>query len=131
VVCGPFGSDGFLGYCLGGCDSEARFPTRLRAKSESEMPLLLDRAAGDAIAGVARGVGHEIVGLGMDDQRRSAVVEERIGAVPEGDAVGEESRPGVAVLAHREIHQIAEVGMGILCVVDAVMSARRVEVAAG
>jgi hypothetical protein len=38
--------------------------------------LLLDDAAGDAVAGVAGGVGHEVVGLGVDDQGGAAVMEE-------------------------------------------------------
>ena len=93
-------------------------------------PLLLDYAAGDAITGVAGGVGHQIVGFGVDDQRSTAFVEERIGAITERDAVGDEVRIAIAVLVHHEIHQIAEVRMWLLCVVDAVVGRGRVEVAA-
>ena len=58
-------------------------------------------------------------------------MEERIRSVLERDALGDESRLGAAFLAHRKIHQIAEVGMRILRVVGAVMRACRVEMPAG
>ena len=47
--------------------------------------LLCDHAAGDAVAGVARGIGLHVVGFGVNDDRGAAVAEQRVGAVAEGD----------------------------------------------
>src|ERR1700748_2846577 len=93
-------------------------------------PLLFDDTAGDAVAGVAGGVRHEIVGLRVDDQGRSAIVEERIGSVFKGDAVSQKCSFAIALLVHRQIHEVAKMWMRICGVVDAVMGVSRVEVAA-
>ena len=43
--------------------------------------LLRDYAAGDAVPGVAGGIRLVVVGFGVDDYRRTAVAEQRVGAV--------------------------------------------------
>jgi hypothetical protein len=56
----------------------------LERDPDFELPILLrDHTAGDAVAGVAGGIGLHVVGLGMDYDRSAAVAEERVGAVAE------------------------------------------------
>lgn len=86
--------------------SAARFPFRKRCrraqnKDLRETTLFLDYTAGDAIAGTAGGVGHEIVFPSVDDERCAAVVEERIGVITERDTIGDEGLIGVALLVHK------------------------------
>jgi hypothetical protein len=49
--------------------------------------LLCDHAAGDAVSGVAGGVGLHIVGFGVDHDGGAAVAEQRVGAFAEGDVI--------------------------------------------
>ena len=91
-------------------------------------PLLFDDAAGDAIARVARRIGHQIICFCVDDQRRAAFMEERICAFAESYTVGDEGSLGFAVLVHNEIGQIAEMRVRSLLAVDAVMGHGGIEV---
>ena len=44
-----------------------------------------NRPAGDAVAGVARGIAHQVVRFGVDHERRAAAGEDGIGSVAQGD----------------------------------------------
>jgi len=92
---------------------------------------LLDHAAGNATAGVARRVGPQIVSLSVDDECRAAFVKERVGTITERDAIGDEAVLGVALLVRDEIQKIAKVRVRSQCALGAMMGVRRVEVAAG
>src|ERR1700738_1480639 len=92
--------------------------------------LLCGDAAGDAIAGVAGGVAGEVIGLGVDDERGSPIVEEGAGSFPEGGAGNHEGELARALVIDGEVGQIAYVRMRILRVVYAVMGAGGVEVTA-
>lgn len=93
--------------------------------------LLLDDTAGDAVAGIAGGVAHQVVGFRMDHQRSSTVVKERVCAVGERGAFDGEAKLAIAVRTHREIGQITEMRTRFLRIVDAVMGAGGVKVATG
>jgi len=46
--------------------------------------LLCDYAAGDAVAGIAGGIGLHVIAFGVDYDRSAAVAEERVRTVAEG-----------------------------------------------
>src|ERR1700751_721198 len=89
--------------------------------------LFLDDAAGDAVSGVAGGVGHEVVGFGVDDQGGATVVEEGVGFVAEGDSGEQEAGFGLALFICGEVGDVAEVGVGRLRIVFAMMGTGLVE----
>ena len=62
--------------------------------------LLGDDTAGDAIAGVAGGIGEQVIGLGVDDERGSTFMEERVGAFGECGVLDEVSQLAIAVGIH-------------------------------
>jgi hypothetical protein len=104
---------------------------KLGANFQLNDPLLLDDSAGDAVAGIPGGVGHEVIAFSVDDKRRPAIMKERIGPVAECDASDRESRIALSFIIHGQILQITEMWMRVLCVMDAVVGTGRVEVAAG
>src|SRR5580704_3793806 len=67
----------------------------------------------------------------MNDQGGTAFMKERIGPVAECDAGDRERRIALSIAGHGQVLQITEVRMRILGVMDAVMGAGRVKVAAG
>src|ERR1700722_11101622 len=93
--------------------------------------LLLDEAAGDATARIARGIGHQIVGLFMDYDRRAAVMKQRICSVAERHALSDERGAALSVGCDGEVGQIAEVRVRVHRVVDAVVRAGGIEMASG
>ena len=92
---------------------------------------LFNDPAGDAIAGVSRWVGHEVVRLGVDHNRGAAVVEQGIGAIAEGDPVNGERGFALASAINDKVRQIAKVRVRGLRIVDAVMGTGGIEVTAG
>ena len=91
--------------------------TDSEAGEVAKEPSFLDHAAGNAIPGVACGVGHEIVSLSVDDECRAAFVKERVGTITERDAIGDEAVFGVALLVRHEIQKIAKMGVRSQCAV--------------
>ncbi len=77
--------------------------------------LLRDHAAGDAIAGVARGVGLHVVGFGVDDDCSASIAEERVRAVAESYVAVFQARVGFAFHIDDEVvHVAGVVAFGIL-----------------
>jgi len=97
----------------------------------ADFGLLFDDAAGDAIARVARRIGHQVICLRVDHQSGAAIVEERIRAVAERDGLVDERRFRLPVLAHHKIQQVTGVRVGILGIIDSVVRHGRIEMAAG
>jgi hypothetical protein len=93
--------------------------------------LLLNDAAGDAIARVSGRVTHQVIGFRVNDERRAAVMEKRIGAVAERDAFIEEADAALAVRGDCEVRQIAGVRVRVHCIVRAMVSTGWIKVAAG
>jgi hypothetical protein len=92
--------------------------------------LLLDDAAGDAVAGVAGGVAHQIVGFGVNDERGSTVMKERVGAGVERGAGYDKAQLAFTLCIDGEIGQVAEVWFWVRCIACAVVCAGGIEVAA-
>jgi len=77
--------------------------------------LLRDYAAGDAVAGVAGGIGLHVVGFGVDHDRRAAVAKERVGAVTEGYIFVFHGGIGFAFHVDSEVQHVAGVvAFGVL-----------------
>ena len=90
--------------------------------------LLRDCAAGDAVAGVAGGIGFVIVGFGMDDDRRAAVAEQRLWAVAEIDVIVLKLGVGDASGVHLDISHVA--GVMAFGIVESVLLAVGIEMRA-
>src|ERR1700690_2287646 len=60
-----------------GTGSKTRSYTGIAARKAASK-LLRDDAAGDALAGIARGVGLHVIGLGVNDDGCAPVAEERV-----------------------------------------------------
>lgn len=95
------------------------------------LKLLRYHSAGNAIAGVSRGIGLHVVFFGMNDQRRSTIAEERmaIARVSQIDVGVSEFHGGFAVRVDGEVHHIP--GVVALGILQAVFLAVRVKVRAG
>jgi hypothetical protein len=94
------------------------------------LDLLCDRAAGDAVAGVAGGIGLHVVGFGVDDDAGAAVAEQgmAIGAFV-GDVFVHEAEFGLAFGVDGEVVHVAGVmAFGIL---QSVLFGVGIEVRAG
>ncbi len=79
--------------------------------------LFADHAAGNAIAGVSRRICLHVIFLGMNDQRRSTIAEERvaIGAISQADIAVRQFSGRLAVFLDREVqHVTGVVSFGIL-----------------
>ena len=92
--------------------------------------LLLDDAARNTVAGVTRRIRHQVILLGVNHNRRSAVVKERIRAFSERGALCNEPHTRYAVRTDYEVQEVADVRMRLHRAVEAVVSAGRVEMAA-
>ncbi len=97
--------------------------------TESREILLRHYAAGDAVAGVAGGIGLHVVGLGVDDDGGAAVAEEGVGAVAEGYVVILESGVGFAFHVDDEVLHVA--GVVAFGIVEAMLFAVGIEMGAG
>src|SRR5512146_944068 len=93
--------------------------------------LLFNYAAGDPVAGVAGGIRHQVVCLGVNHYRCAALVKERSGAFIKGRTSKGKCRMPLAVLAHNQVRQIAYMRFWIHCIVNAVMGTGGIEVPAG
>src|SRR5580700_7770283 len=87
-----------------------------QAESAATFELLGDYAAGDAIAGVAGGIGLHVIGFGVDDNRRAAVAEQRVAiGTLEGNVFVHEADLGPAFGVDRKIlHVAGVVAFGII-----------------
>src|ERR1700678_4030311 len=91
--------------------------------------LLGNYAAGDAVAGVAGGIGLHVVGFGVDHDRSAAIAEQRVGAVGESYIFILKGGVGFAAGVHGQVEHVAGVmAFGIL---EAVFLALRIEMRAG
>jgi len=91
--------------------------------------LLCDHAAGDAIAGVARGVGLVVVSFGVDHDGGATVAEKRIHSVAESHVVILERKPGFSFGIDREVPHVA--GVVPFWTVQPMLLARRIEMRSG
>ena len=91
--------------------------------------LLRDCAAGDAVSGVAGGIGLHVISLGVDDDGGAAVAEKRVGAVAEGNVVVFESGVGFAFHVDDEVLHVA--GVVAFGIVEAVPFIVGIEMRAG
>ena len=71
--------------------------------------LFCDHTTGDAIAGVAGGIGLHIVGFRVDYDRRPAIAEERVGVRAEVYVFILQFRVGLAFGVYREVQHVAGV----------------------
>lgn len=93
-------------------------------------PLLFgDDAAGDAVTGVSGGIGLHVVGLGVDNKRRSAVAENGVAVSSPIHIFVDDLRLGLAIGIHSEILHIA--GVMTLGILKSVLLVVRVEMGAG
>ena len=90
--------------------------------------LLRDHAAGDAVAGVAGGIGFVVVGFGVDDDRGAAVAEQRVLAV-EGHVQVLNGCTGAAFCVDDEVLHIASVVA--FRIIESVLLAFRIEMGTG
>jgi len=95
----------------------------------SGTPLRRDQAAGDAVAGVAGGVGLHVVGLGVDHEGYAAIAEKRVRVGAEGDIVIDDGRLGRAGAADGEVGHVA--GVMAVGIFEAVLFAVGVEMRSG
>jgi len=94
-----------------------------------DLALFHDYAAGNTVARIARRIAHQIVGLGVDHECGAAACKHRIRAIAESYAIIDHGNLGLAAL-YGEIRHVAVVGLGVHRVVDAVVLAFRIEMAA-
>jgi len=91
--------------------------------------LLRDYAAGDAVAGVAGGIGLHVVGFGVDDDRGAAVAEEGMRAVAESYVFVLQGRVGFAFHVDGEVQHVA--GVVAFGIIESVLLAIGIEMRAG
>ena len=84
---------------------------------------------GDAVAGVAGGIGLHVVGFGVDDNRCAAVGEQGVGAGGEGDVVVLEFHAGAVRTVDIEVVHVA--GMMAVGIFQSVFFGFRIKVRAG
>jgi hypothetical protein len=113
--------------------AEAAVPTCavpiLLSLHKSLRRLFCDYAAGDAVAGVAGGIGLHVVRFGVDDEGGAAVAEQRVGAVGEGDVGILERNIGFTGCADGEVLHVC--GVMAFGIVEAVFFAVGIEMRAG
>ena len=98
-------------------------------QSQESTDLFCDYAAGDAVAGVAGGIGLQVVGFGVDHDRGAAVAEQRVRAFAEGYVFILQFCVSFALRVYGEVLHVAGVmAFGIL---QAVLLAVRIEMRAG
>jgi len=93
------------------------------------LELFGDHAAGDAIAGVAGGIGLHIIGFGVNDDGGATVAEEGMGAVGKGDVFVVHAEFGFAFRIDGKVEHVA--GVVAFGIVQAVFLAVGIEVRAG
>jgi len=71
--------------------------------------LLRNHTAGNAVAGIARGIGFLVVGLGVDYEGCASVAEQRMAVAAERDVLILPLEMSFAVRAHREVGVVASV----------------------
>lgn len=91
--------------------------------------LLCDCAAGDAVSGVARGVGLHVVGFGVDDDGGAAVAEDRVGTVAESDVFVLQAQVGFATRIDGEVLHVA--GMVAFGIIQSVLLGFGIEMRTG
>jgi hypothetical protein len=103
--------------------------TELREGFTAVQILLCNHAAGDAVAGVTRGIRFVVIGLRVDHDGRAAVAEERMRPFTQGHVVILESDSvGFALGVDGEVFHVARVVP--LRIVESVLLGLRVEVRA-
>lgn len=96
---------------------------------QNRIRLLRNRAAGDAISGVSRGIGLQVVRFGMNDQSRSSITENGTAVVTEINVQIRQRSFRRTVVLHGEIQHIAR--MWPVRVLQAMLFAFGIEMPAG